>query len=156
MPYRRSIRLKEYNYKSDGAYFVTLCTADRAPIITAVRERILKRELRSLEERFPGVHVDFFIFMKNHVHCIFLFEDSVVPLPQVIQVFKSKTTIAIRRLGYLPKIFWQKNYYEHIIRDADAFNIIREYIRCNPEVEVVRMEEIVKLKRSSARQQIDK
>ena len=28
--------------------------------------------------------------------------------------------------------FWQRNYYEHVIRDEDELNIIRQYIRDNP------------------------
>jgi putative transposase len=27
---------------------------------------------------------------------------------------------------------WQRNYYEHIVRDDDALNRIRQYIRHNP------------------------
>ncbi|AFM13144.1 transposase [Turneriella parva] len=29
-------------------------------------------------------------------------------------------------------IIWQRNYYEHIVRDADALHRIRQYIRNNP------------------------
>ena len=28
--------------------------------------------------------------------------------------------------------FWQRNYYEHIIRDEDELNLVREYIVANP------------------------
>ncbi|MBN2103719.1 hypothetical protein JW835_06740 [bacterium] len=28
---------------------------------------------------------------------------------------------------------WQRNYYEHVIRNDDDLNAIREYIICNPE-----------------------
>jgi len=42
---------------------------------------------------------------------------------------------AIRRRGWprYEKRLWQRNYYEHIIRDAESLSRIREYISTNPE-----------------------
>lgn len=60
------------------------------------------------------------------------------PLPRIIQWFKTMTTNA-----YIKKVheklwppfngkLWQRNYYEHIIRDEKELNQIREYIVNNP------------------------
>ncbi len=51
----------------------------------------------------------------------------------IVQNFKSISTRRINRIqsntGRTP---WQRNYYEHIIRDNTALRHIRNYIRNNP------------------------
>jgi REP element-mobilizing transposase RayT len=60
-------------------------------------------------------------------------------LPSIVRRFKSWTTNqyqkAINDKGWVPfrKRLWQRNYFEHIVRDDDDLNRIREYIRNNPE-----------------------
>lgn len=57
---------------------------------------------------------------------------------RIIQMYKSITTryyiIGVREHGWLPfpGKLWQRNYYEHIIRNEDELNRIRQYIRDNP------------------------
>lgn len=150
MPYKRSIRLKEYDYSADGAYFVTICTFGRARIVTEARKILLKRELIALEHRFQGVHIDFYVFMDNHIHVIFLFHGATVTLSRVLQVYKSRTTIALRKSGYRPSKFWQPNYYEHVVRDEEALNAIRGYICLNPEQEVVDFKAAMKKSRRAS------
>ena len=59
-------------------------------------------------------------------------------LGRIIQAYKSITTVAyidgVKRLGWppFPGKLWQRNYYEHIIRDEDELNRVREYIITNP------------------------
>jgi REP element-mobilizing transposase RayT len=55
-----------------------------------------------------------------------------------LQAFKSLTTHAymqgVRERGWPPfeKRLWQRNYFEHVIRNEDDMNTIREYIVDNP------------------------
>ncbi|MFT3753623.1 MAG: hypothetical protein QM800_12365 [Paludibacter sp.] len=57
----------------------------------------------------------------------------------MLDVFKSITTVeyisGVKNLGWTPfkGKLWQRNYYEDIIRNYDAFVRISEYIRENPE-----------------------
>ena len=59
-------------------------------------------------------------------------------LGAIIGAFKSITThryiLGVRNLGWLPfeKRLWQRNYYEHIIRDPGEFDRIQRYIESNP------------------------
>lgn len=61
-----------------------------------------------------------------------------VGLPAVVQWFKTMTTNeymrAVRSLGWpaFSRRLWQRNYYEHIVRNEDSLSRIREYIRENP------------------------
>ena len=59
-------------------------------------------------------------------------------VPQIVQWFKTMTTNeyirGVKNLGWtpFPGKLWQRNYYEHIIRDENAHNRIRQYITNNP------------------------
>jgi putative transposase len=60
------------------------------------------------------------------------------PLPKVVQWFKTMTTNEYIRntntsssYPHGPKL-WQRNYYEHVIRNERTLNSIREYIQANP------------------------
>lgn len=112
-----------------------------------------------LPERFPTVGLDAFIVMPNHIHGILtIASDSPVgaplvgALPQpgeevglkvpalgtVVGAFKSLTTVryaqGVKELNWPPfnQRLWQRNYYEHIIRDEAALERIRDYILANP------------------------
>jgi len=60
------------------------------------------------------------------------------PLPRIVQWFKTMTTNEyirkVRENGWIPfpGRLWQRNYYEHVIRNEKALNGIREYIGANP------------------------
>jgi REP element-mobilizing transposase RayT len=58
---------------------------------------------------------------------------SAPTLGDVIRTFKSLSAIGVnRRLGRSGQPLWQRNYYEHIIRNEDELNRIRQYIHDNP------------------------
>jgi putative transposase len=52
-------------------------------------------------------------------------------LGEIVRSFKALATRRIRQSG-VTAFAWQRNYYEHIIRDEESLNRIREYIRNNP------------------------
>ena len=60
-------------------------------------------------------------------------------LPVIVQRFKSMTTKryidGVKQPGWQPfyNKLWQRNYYEHIIRDDNEFNEVKRYILTNPE-----------------------
>jgi len=115
----------------------------------------------SLPSRFSDINLDRFVVMPNHVHGIIVLKDrppgiGIVPvadgvpgrrgplhercsLSEVVREFKSRTADAYR-LGvkkdrwkrYIGRL-WQRGYYEHIIRDAESLDKIRDYIEHNPE-----------------------
>jgi len=58
---------------------------------------------------------------------------SAPTLGNVIRAFKSTSAIAVNRITDRQGIsLWQRNYYEHIIRNETELNNIREYIINNP------------------------
>jgi REP element-mobilizing transposase RayT len=155
LPRLRSIRLPTYDYSQGGAYFITICADDRRCLFgRIVDSRMQVNEVgAAIEEewfRSPTIRkivLDAFVVMPNHVHGI-VFMDSVgatgrSPAPRsgpgrgslgsFVGNFKAATTRRIRALSLTPdKPVWQRNYYEHIIRDDKSLDAIREYIENNP------------------------
>lgn len=60
------------------------------------------------------------------------------PIPRVVQWFKTMTTNeyirGVKSFGWAPfdGKLWQRNYYEHIIRDEKSYHNIKQYIVNNP------------------------
>lgn len=145
---RQSIRLRGYDYATPGAYFITVCTQARACLFgDIVDQRMVARDhgnvvvdaWRALPSRFVGVTLDAFVLMPNHVHGIIIFEwdrargaGPECSLSDVIRVFKSTSAIAFNRALARTGPLWQRNYYEHVIRDDEALNRVRQYIHDNP------------------------
>ncbi len=85
-PERRSIRLDGYDYSRAGAYFVTICTHERAPLFGAIEDgrvcltesgRVVETTWSEIPGNHPGVEIDTFVVMPNHVHGILVMVDPV-------------------------------------------------------------------------------
>jgi len=136
----RSIRLAAYDYSQAGAYFITICTHNRELWLQAesVRDAI-RSAWCGLPARFPSVTLDEFVAMPNHIHGIVVLAygggaaSSAPTLGRVVRAFKSISAIEANRvLGLSNRPFWQRNYYEHVIRGEEELNATRQYIRDNP------------------------
>lgn len=153
---RRSIRLQGYDYSRAGAYFVSICMQNRECLFGKIinGEMVLNdagnmvaKWYCEIENKFPDIKTDEFICMPNHVHFIVVNvgadlrvcpdksgEHIGSPLHGVVQWFKTMTTNeyirGVKQHGWpsFPGKLWQRNYYEHIIRDEQELNKIREYI----------------------------
>ena len=185
---RRSLRLKGYDYSMAGAYFVTICTQDRAclfgdVVAGAMRLNEAGQMVSALWDgiaaRFSNVEIDQFVVMPNHLHGILVLGDgaggmtterattrvaptgivgaplvgapatngdpvgaplvgALVRLGDVVGAFKSLATTGyiagVKARGW-PEFrgrLWQRNYYEHVIRDESALERIRRYVDDNP------------------------
>jgi len=155
---RRSIRLPGHDYSSPGAYFVTMCAHGYQPLFEdPVLKGIIERTWHTHEQRFPGVTLDSFCVMPNHVHFIVWLNPVGAPLAgardanaatragaspaptlgEVVGAFKS--IVATEWLKWLRRNaahrsgrVWQRNYYERVIRNEDELSSVREYVHLNP------------------------
>jgi putative transposase len=84
--HRRSIRLKGYDYSSEGCYFVTVCTFQRKHLFGEIIQgdmqfsvlgRIASEQWMKIPERFSNVELDEFVIMPNHVHGILIINGPV-------------------------------------------------------------------------------
>jgi putative transposase len=82
-PYRQrtSPRLQGYDYAQSGAYFVTICTHNRARLFGEIVDRVMQlnpsgeiaaEQWYAIPEHYPDVDLDMFVVMPNHVHGIVL------------------------------------------------------------------------------------
>jgi len=97
---RNSNRLPSYDYRSSGAYFITICTEKRQRVleIPLIRTALLEK-WQQLPQRFPSVRLDEFVIMPDHVHGILWLDGTVKGAPTlggVIGAFKAWVTIAWR------------------------------------------------------------
>jgi len=89
--HRRSIRLKDYDYSQAGGYFVTICTQDHLCLLGEVEDgvvhlndagRMVEEVWQAMTLHYPGVGLDAFEVMPNHVHGIILLAGN-DPTPSV-------------------------------------------------------------------------
>jgi REP element-mobilizing transposase RayT len=153
--HRRSIRIKDYDYSSGHAYYITICTEDRKCILSEVIDgksvlnengKIVERCVREIKNRYHNAGVNGYVIMPNHVHLIIQIAGAIhesplqgkaerrkMLLPKIIGYLKMNTGKHINILaGTTGKPVWQKNYFEHIIRNEKAYYGIVEYIENNP------------------------
>ena len=135
-PQRKRMRLPNYDYTAPGAYFLTLCTQNKEKILCRImppdREGGAPRTILSpvgtrveeMIQRIPGI--DKYVIMPNHIHMIVRNDESGFPLSRKIQFFKSNLTRTIGRS------IWQREYYDHIIRNELDYQIKWKYIDDNP------------------------
>ena len=155
LPQRKNIRLKYYDYSLEGYYFITICTKDRKEILGKIKpvgaddpvrpkpniseEKINLTPIGTIVEKYwketnkiyDNVILDEYVIMPNHMHGIICLKggQSRPPLQKIIQGFKSVTTRECFRYGY--KQIWQRNYYEHVIRNDKEYYEIKNYIQNN-------------------------
>ena len=143
-PQRKNTRLPEYDYSLNGAYFITVCTHNRRKILSDVVGEGLcalpKIRLSGLGQiihncieyinTYHFVRVDSYVIMPDHIHLLISInapEGHRGPsLQHIMQQFKSYTTHKAKRK------FWQRSFYDHIVRNEDDLKDINDYIVANP------------------------
>jgi putative transposase len=161
--HRRSIRLKGYDYSQNGAYFVTICTQDRRCLFGDIVQgvfvpnpagKMIRQVWDEAPDHYPIQHGEF-VVMPNHIHAIVILSNTIqntdenigqpqgnnptMTLGDVVHRYKTMTThrytIGVKTDDW-PAFFkrlWQRNYYEHIIRNDDEYHTISDYIINNPK-----------------------
>ncbi|WP_130870328.1 transposase [Intestinimonas massiliensis (ex Afouda et al. 2020)] len=142
---RRPLRLKGYDYAAAGYYFVTVCTKNRAlylrrgahcapeplPPLTAAGIAA-ERALLAIPAHYPGVAVDKYVVMPNHVHMILTLpahNGRALRAPTVSRIVRGWKEAVTKALG---TPVWQKSFYDHIIRDENDYLRIWTYLETNP------------------------
>lgn len=145
MKTRKSIRLKSFNYKKAGSYFVTTCVLNRhcyfgyvhdGKIILNKYGEIALQQFNWLSDHYSFADVKIFTVMPNHVHAIIDIKPhniAQVPLSlsQLVGAYKTKVSAAIHKLG-LTEFAWQRSFYDHVIRNMHSYENIANYIINNP------------------------
>jgi putative transposase len=140
---RKLIRMPGYDYSKPGYYFFTTVVHNRQCVLGEVINKtvhlsvpgeITLKSWYDLASYYPQARLDAFCVMPNHFHgLIQLLEGNEARLPQIIGSFKKYSAKRINILLQSSGIpFWQRGYYEHIIRNEAELDRIRNYISNNP------------------------
>ena len=117
--------------------------------------KMIDGQWTTLPEKFPNIGLDLYQVMPNHFHGIIVINEPVGAslvnaqivvtqdirplLGDIIGAFKSITTnkyidgVDSKNWPQFYKRLWQRNYYEHVIRDEKDLNRIRDYVQTNPD-----------------------
>ena len=155
---RKSPRLAGYDYSTPGAYFVTICTADRKKILSnitvgALHEapvvalttwgHVVDDVIACLPERF-GIEMDRYVIMPNHIHLLLRIPEETVRairesplrkrdlLPQIVGYLKMNASKRIHAKDAAVHPLFQRSYHDHIIRGEADYEKIARYIAENP------------------------
>ena len=149
LPKRKNIRLNDYNYSSNGAYFITICTKNKENLLwknvgaNCVRPLeqlplskigiVVENEIHKLNTIYENIKVDKYQIMPNHIHfIIFIYEyyngrtQFAPTISRIIKQFKGSITKQIEFS------IWQKSFYDRIIRNEKEYQGVWNYIHNNP------------------------
>lgn len=147
-PSRKRIRVAGYDYSASGAYFITICTANREKLFWSDRRGELRstanvplsdigivvdNEIQKLDTIYNAVQVDKYCIMPDHIHMILTIDTDengrtqfAPTISRVMKQFKGSITKQVGRP------IWQKLFYDHAIRNQQDYDEIWEYIENNP------------------------
>jgi len=139
--HRKPNRLKNYDYSSQGVYFITVCTKDRKCILSQIvgGDVLIAPQTnlthcgeiaRKYIESMPGI--DKYVIMPNHIHLLIAIDGLMkasaptISVPNLIRSFK---VLVSKEIG---QSIWQRSYHDHIIRDEEDYINHLQYIEDNP------------------------
>ncbi len=151
LPKRKNIRISKYNYSKSGFYFLTICVYNREKLLSQIIYdenkneasvelssigKISEKYIKSINQIYKNINICDYVIMPNHIHMICEIiqnnGSSGTPtptnhtIPFIVSTFKRLTN---KEIG---NKIWQRNYYEHIIRNEKEYLEILEYIYNNP------------------------
>ncbi len=146
LPKRKSTRLKDYDYSTSGAYFITICTRKKEKVLSQivgddahiVPQNILSeiglvcdKYINNINLKYENVTLDKYVIMPNHIHLLISLHGTMKAssptknIETIIRSFKTMVTKEIRHS------IWQRSYHDHIIRDERDYDKIWNYIDTN-------------------------
>ena len=155
-----STRIPWFDYGSNAAYYITICTKGRKPYLGNVEnDKMILSEIGDIvrEEwhKTPSIrpelnlYMNDLVIMPNHIHGIIIRRDArpgvstrirnknefgpqYNNIPSIIRGIKSTVTIRARILN--PDFGWQARYYDHIIRNRKDYRRVLEYLNKHPQI----------------------
>ncbi len=149
-PIRKPMRLPQYDYAQNGAYFVTICTEERKPALSQIvgdgfhpvpqieltpTGQEIEKSIIFINEKYDGI-IEKHVIMPNHVHMIILLQaggHGNPPLQNIVGRIKSYTTRRFNEINNITDaILWQRSFHDHIIRTEQEYAEVWDYIDTNP------------------------
>lgn len=143
--HRKSLRLKNYDYSTPTAYFITTCIGNNLYSFGKLNDQ--KIELNSFGEivedvwlnlpnHYSNCRLDFYCIMPDHFHGIVLLNDiskNNHSLTEIVRGFKTFSSRRINENSQIEsKFIWQRSFYEKVLRSDNELFFVRKYILENP------------------------
>ncbi len=146
---RKANRLKNFDYSSNGVYFLTICTHGREKLLCdIVGEGVLDApecklsKAGNIAEKYiesinnaDGICVDKYVIMPNHIHLLLRVErcgTTRTPSPTnavVLHVVSTFKRFCSKEYGIN---YFQRSYHDHVVRSENDYQKIWKYIDSNP------------------------
>ncbi len=150
LPKRKPTRMKGFDYSTNAAYFITICTHNRTNILCDIvgagsaRPKpagiIAEKYIHKMVEKYENIAVDKYVIMPNHIHLLLIIDNNGTadPSPTVSRVigwYKYVVTKEIcQTAGSEDNRIFQRSFHDHIIRGEKDYRKIYEYIESNPSI----------------------
>ncbi len=151
LPQRSELRLKNYDYSSAGAYFVTICIKDRKQVLSEIESPIPPRSTavgagaldgpqvrltpmgKTVEkyllssQKIPGVKIDQYVIMPDHIHAIIFLDPTKYAEPKHRPSrAPAPTNEMLPHIISTFKRFCNKEFGENIFQRSYMEHIIRD------------------------------
>ena len=127
---RDSLRLRGFDYTSRRVYFITIVAVERRKVF--LDKRLAAATVQCLCDLRGRVNFKLYVYclMPDHLHALIGLSEPGQSLGGICGAFKSLSTRAYWR-WYEGKL-WQRQFFDHIIRNEEDFFETVEYIKQNP------------------------
>lgn len=124
------LRRLEWVYTNSPVYFVTTCCEQRRALLC---NEPVHQAFRNFCENAGqrGVYVGRYVLMPDHVHLFAAFASTAPPLSNWMKALK-RSLWPVRKDDGAERVFWQKGFFDHVIRSAESYEEKWHYVRLNP------------------------
>jgi REP element-mobilizing transposase RayT len=151
---RRIHHLPNHIYEMPGTYFFTICAHNRSPVFSSIDfdgvrlsaiGKFIEDRWAALPSFFEQVTLLNHVVMPNHFHGLLTIHPRMqaamgadpasrpASALKMIRAFKAAVTRLARETGNISnEPLWQRDYWDHVVRDEQALSRIMEYIANNP------------------------
>ena len=144
MEKRKRLRLQQFDYRKNGAYFITICTKNKQQCLSRVvgvdahiDPYIELTAWGQIDETYllsiPGIQK--YVIMPNHIHLLLRIEEdsgpmwASAPTQSISNCIRSFKTLVSKQIGVS---IWQRSFYDHVIRNDEDYLRVWQYTDDNP------------------------
>jgi REP element-mobilizing transposase RayT len=125
-------RLKrlEFVYERAPIYFVTACTAKRLALLANEPVHEAFRAFGESASNY-GAWIGAYVLMPDHLHLFVAVDDQRITLSEWMKALKGTLSSNLRIFGIQPP-YWQKGFFDHVLRSSESYAGKWQYVRENP------------------------
>jgi putative transposase len=127
---RQRLKRLDIVYQHFPIYFVTACTAKRHQLLASESIHSAFEEFADSAPKY-GAWVGAYVLMPNHLHLFLAIDDQKTSLSKWMKSLKGTLSSVLRAEGKSPP-YWQKGFFDHVLRSSDSYSEKWYYVRENP------------------------